>query len=371
VSGVRVRGRRLIVDMTTKGTRLLSVLAMPFFQATSRKLPPDRDVYDVRSMADLPSAGPYAFALNDVNRLTQLRRNPFWRHGSGRPARPRLDGVDIRWNLDQQAAFEMVERGELDESWVPNDQVQAVAGRYGVNRTRFWVKPTTNCLFSIPFNTASGLFHDNRALRRAVNFALDRTDFVADAPYSNTPWTHLLPPGLRGSVTKPSLQPYPVRSDIERARSIAAGHYGSGRVVLAYRMSGRIPARAALVRRDLERLGLEVEMRPFLSTDVPHGWDLLVAFGACTDTNDPSDRLVSASLPNAYLERIRAANALPGDKRLAALGKLDVEIMRDVAPVAVMHTYDNRWFFSSRVDPHSLNYHTVYSDWSIPALALK
>ena len=39
---------------------------MPFFQATSAKLPLDREVVDVRSMADLPSAGPYAFTLNDV-----------------------------------------------------------------------------------------------------------------------------------------------------------------------------------------------------------------------------------------------------------------------------------------------------------------
>ena len=36
-----------------------------------------------------------------------------------------------------------------------------------------------------------------------------------------------------------------------------------------------------------------------------------------------------------------------------------------------MRTYNNRFFFSDRVDPQSLKYHGVYSDWSIPALALK
>jgi hypothetical protein len=41
--------------------------------------------------------------------------------------------------------------------------------------------------------------------------------------------------------------------------------------------------------------------------------------------------------------------------------------MNTLAPVAVMRTYNNRYLFSNRVDPHSL----VYSDWSIPALALK
>jgi hypothetical protein len=45
--------------------------------------------------------------------------------------------------------------------------------------------------------------------------------------------------------------------------------------------------------------------------------------------------------------------------------------MRNEAPLAVMRTYNNRYFFSDRVDPKSLAYNYVYSDWSIPALALK
>jgi hypothetical protein len=45
--------------------------------------------------------------------------------------------------------------------------------------------------------------------------------------------------------------------------------------------------------------------------------------------------------------------------------------MNTLAPVAVMRTYNNRFFFSNRVDARSLSYSGVYSDWSIPALALK
>ena len=45
--------------------------------------------------------------------------------------------------------------------------------------------------------------------------------------------------------------------------------------------------------------------------------------------------------------------------------------MRKVAPVAVMRTYNNRYFFSDRVDPKSLVYQGSTPDWSIPALALK
>ena len=69
--------------------------------------------------------------------------------------------------------------------------------------------------------------------------------------------------------------------------------------------------------------------------------------------------------------KIRNANALRGQARVEAFGKLDVEIMKNLAPTVVTSSYNNRFFFSNRVDPRSLRYHGIYSDWSIPSLALK
>ena len=68
---------------------------------------------------------------------------------------------------------------------------------------------------------------------------------------------------------------------------------------------------------------------------------------------------------------IKTAARRVGNRRLRAFGKLDLEIMNTLAPVGVMRTYSNRYLFSNRVDPHSLVYSGVYSNWSIPALALK
>jgi ABC-type transport system substrate-binding protein len=382
VSGVRARRNRLIVNLTRANGGLLTVLAMPFFQATSTKVPLDREVTDVRSMRDLPSAGPYAFVLNDVNRLTQLRRNPFWSRGAGRTAPRNLDGVDVNWNLNERTAFEMVQSNQLEQGPVPAAEVQNVANQYGVNRSRFWVK-ATDCLGRLGFNNRSGLFHNNVAMRKAVNWALDRTDYVSNsAPYSLTPWSHFLLPGFPGSVTRPNLQPYGVRSNLAKARQIAAGHYKDGRVVVAYRSGGVYAARAQIVRRDLTALGLEVQMVPaFNPLDLPPNWDIAVGvgngLGVCYDNErDPARILrweIEPYLPESakYSLKIQKANALKGSARLKALGKLDLEIARKLAPVAVMHTYNNRSFFSDSVDPRSLRYHAVYSDWSIPALALK
>ena len=375
VSGVRSRGNKLIITLNRPSGRLVSTLTLPLFQATSTKLPLESEVVDVANMADLPSAGPYAFALNDVNRLTSLRRNPFWARGPGRTAPRNLAGVDVNWNLNEQAAFEMVKANQLDEGPLPAAEVQGVANQYGVNRSRFWVKPV-GCLGQIALNTHRGLFKDNAPLRRAVNWAIDRTDYLANTgAYAMTPWTHLIPAGFPGSITKPALQPYGARADIEKARQIASGHYGDGQVVLAYRAGRPRDARVEVVRRDLTRLGLSVTLAPFFDYPPPSAhWDLLLGYGWCLDgTADPGDFVttVRGSLSPQYAAKLLKVTGLTGEARIKAFGKLDVEIMTNDAPLVVTNVYNNRFFFSNRVNPKSLEYHAVYQDWSIPDLALK
>src|SRR5262249_50907548 len=110
-------------------------------------------------------------------------------------------------------------------------------------------------------------------------------------------------------------------------------------------------------------------------------WDLYVGSGACVEYPDPFGFFTGLLMqPGAspysfdspkYRKKINATARLVGNARLRAFGKLDLEIMRNAAPVAPMRTYNNRFLFSDRVDPHSLFFQPVYSDWSIPALALK
>jgi ABC-type transport system substrate-binding protein len=374
VAGAQARGNKLVITLNRPSGRLISILTLPFFQATSRKLPLTKEVVNV-SGNDLPSAGPYYTYRNDPDQLTQLRQNKYWKRGPGRTALRNLAGLDLQWNLNEQTAFEMVKSNELDEGPVPAAEVQGIANQYGVNKSRFWVKPV-GCLGSIALNTRQGLFKDNAPLRQAVNWAIDRTDFLANAsPYSMTPWTHLIPPGFPGSITKRALQPYGPRADMDKARQVAAGHYGARHVVLAYRAGGPPKPRVELVGRNLTTLGLDVTLAPY-SDFPPRGsqWDLLFGYGYCLDaTADPGD-FVSAfkgAFSPEYVAKLQSVNRLSGEKRLKAFGKLDVEIMKKDAPLVVTNTYNNRFFFSNRVDPKSLKYHAVFQDWSIPSLALK
>jgi hypothetical protein len=97
--------------------------------------------------------------------------------------------------------------------------------------------------------------------------------------------------------------------------------------------------------------------------------DLFVSLGFCHEYADPVGSLIPFGpdwLPDNQKYRDKIARAKPAD-----LGKLDLDIMRNLAPFAVMRTYNDGYFFSDRVDRRSLTYHKAYSGWSIPQLALK
>src|SRR5439155_171379 len=85
----------------------------PFFQATSTKVPLTQEVSNVNGIKQMPSAGPYAFSRNDVNTLTSIRQNPFWKKGPGRNRPRNLKGLDLQWNLNEQTAFNQVKAKKL------------------------------------------------------------------------------------------------------------------------------------------------------------------------------------------------------------------------------------------------------------------
>jgi ABC-type transport system substrate-binding protein len=392
VSGVQVKGSRLIINLTRGDGTFMAKITMPFFQATSTKLNLTHEVVNV-SGNDLPSAGPYYMSRNAPDDLTQLRRNPYYKAGPGRTRPHNLAGLDYKWNLNEQTGFNQVKANQLDEGPLPAAEVQGVANQYGVNKSRFWTKPV-NCTGYLPMNTANSLFKNNLPLRQAVNYAISRKPYVAQAgPYAGQPWTHLFNPGVPGwrnvSIYKQNLT---------KARSLARGHMKDGKITVYYRSSGTTnPAQAQIVKQDLINLGFSngnINMKPFSGGDIYDAMgkrgtdaDMGVSMGWCSDYPDPYDWInillygpsiqaennVNYSYFNSSKWNARMANAakLVGPKRLKVYGQLDLDIMNKAAPMAIERTYNNRYFFSDHVNPKGLVYQGIYQDWSIPAMALK
>jgi len=393
VSGVKVKGNKLTINLTRQDGTFMAKITMPFFQATSTKLPLSKEVVNVNGPGDLPSAGPYVVTRNDVNQLTSLRQNPKWTPGPGRHRPRNLTGLDLQWNLNEQTAFNQTKANQLDEGPLPAAEVQGVAGQYGVNKSRFWTKPV-NCTGYLPMNTANNLFKSNLRLRQAVNYAVTRSTYVAQAgPYAGQPWTHIFNPGVPGWR---NVSIY--RKNLTKAKQLAAGHMKDGKITVYFRSSGTTNnAQAQIVKDDLRNLGFSdnnITMKGFSGANIYDAMgkrgndaDMGVSMGWCSDYPDPYDWLnillygpsiqdennVNYSYFNNPTWNRRMANAakLVGPKRLKVYGQMDLDIMQKAAPMAIERTYNNRYFFSNRVDTKGLVYQGIYQDWSIPAMALK
>ncbi|HSC50102.1 MAG TPA: ABC transporter substrate-binding protein [Gaiellaceae bacterium] len=397
VSGVVAKGDRLIINLTKPDPTFMAKITMPFFQATSRKLPLDRQVREISSITDMPTAGPYAYALNEINRLTVIRRNPWWRRGPGRNRPRHLDGVRLEWNLNPQTAFQQLLANELDTAPVPAAEGPGLARKYGVNKSRFWVKPIDCTGWLVP-NTSRPLFH-NVKLRKALNYAVNRKDYIAVlGSYAGKPWSHILSPGVPGS---PNVQPYPLRTpNLAKAKKLA-GSLGNKKINVWYVSSGFYFPGAIdqfqIVRRDLMRLGFRPEninatgfdgLRIFVAMgNKGNDADLGVSMGWCSDYPDPYDWInilfyggfirESGNLNYSQFDvpkwnrRMEAAARLVGPERFRAYGQLDLDLMRQAAPIVPMANINQTFMFSKRVDPRSLAWQRIYAFWSIPALALK
>ena len=393
VSGVKVKGNRLTVNLTKGDGTFMAKITMPFFQATSSKLPLGKEVVNVNGN-NMPAAGPYYMSRNDVNQLTSLRQNKYYKAGPGRTRPHNLTGIDVQWNLNEQTAFQQTKANQLDEDPVtPPTEVQGVASQYGVNKSRFWTKPV-NCTGYLPMNTANNLFKSNLPLRQAVNYAISRPPYVQQAgPYAGQPWTHLFNPGVPGwrNVTL-------YKKNLTKAKQLASGHMKDGKITVYYRSSGSTnPNQAQIVRQDLINLGFSsgnITMKGFSGGNIYDAMgkrgndaDIGVSMGWCSDYPDPYDWInillygpsiqdennVNYSYFNnpRWNKRMENAAKLVGPKRLKVYGQMDIDIMKKAAPMAIERTYNNRYFFSDRVNPKGLVYQGIYQDWSIPAMALK
>jgi peptide/nickel transport system substrate-binding protein len=394
VSGVVIKGQKLIIHLTKPDGTFMAKITMPFFQATSTALPLTQEVVTVHSANDLPSAGPYTYTRNDVNQLTSVRRNPFYKAGPGRNRPHNLQGLDVFWNQNEATLLNQVQANQVDEDPVPSpDKVQGLKDQYGLNKTRFWAQ-SQNCTGYLPMNMSNNLFKGNLPLRQAVNYAIERAPYVGQAgPYAGSPWTHLFNPGVPG-WRNVSLYP----RNLATAKKLAKGHLKNGKITVYFRSSGTInPAQAQIVRGDLQAIGFQsgnITMKGFSGGNIytamgvkGNDADMGVSMGWCSDYPDPydwinillygpsiqADNNVNYSYMNIPKWNAKMAKAakLVGPQRYKVYGQMDLDLMKQVAPLAATRTYNNRYFFSNRINPKSLVYQGIYQDFSIGAMALK
>jgi peptide/nickel transport system substrate-binding protein len=347
VSGVRVRGDKLIVRLERPRPDFLVRLTNPTISAT----PLDMPIVPGGVRTPVPSAGPYYLQEHVEGRRAVFVRNPFWRRKllPWRPAS--VDRIVFeRPGLSPAEAIAAVERDEIDLALAHGapSEVPGLVSRYGVNRGRLFVRPTLRFYYLV-FNHDRPLFRGNARLRRAINYALDRPEMVRQlGPLAGRRTDQILPPGMPGYR---DWDLYPLKGpNLRKARALALGSLREAKAVLyTFRPQALpfAPRAAEVVRFNLAKIGLDVAVQtvpnlygrlatPGEPWDIALvGWfaDYLDPFNFINELFDGPNNIGRFNDP-VFDRRMRRAARLSGAGRLAAYTRIERDLMRQSPPIA-------------------------------------
>jgi len=376
VSGVTVKGNHLIFKLSKAAPDFLARMAMPFFSAIPTNL-----AHDPNGVDTPPSAGPYYIAERTPNKSIVLKTNPNYK--GKRPHNYSQIVYTIGNSLE--AIRLRVEQGASDyaAAGIPPSAYAEVAQKYGINKGQFWVKPQLGVSY-LAFNHDRPLFKGAGGiqLKRAINYAIDRQAMLAQGGYLAGKRTdQVLPPGM-AVFRDAALYPLKVNSGtIAKAKALAAGHTGDGKIVYYTSNRGSAPLVAQIVQFNLKQIGLDVESKLFARAvqiekegtrgepfDITsEGWiadyadpfDFINVLLSGDSLHDSNNNNVAYFNDPKYNAKMTAASRLTGQQRYNAYGALDVDMMKNAAPWAARNNFNDRVFVSKNVGCFTFN--PIYS----------
>ncbi len=385
VSGVKVSGSHLIVNLTKAAPDFLARMAMPFFCAIPSNL--QRDPNGVLTP---PSAGPYYIAARTPNKSITIKKNPYYR--GQRPHN--VTQINYVVGNSLAATYLRTQQGATDYAagGIPPASYAEAAQKYGINKSQFWVKPQLGVSY-LAFNHDRGLFKGAKGtdLAKAINYAIDRKAMLAQGGYLAGKRTdQVLPPGIAGFR---DANLYPLKGpDLATAKKWAAkAGVKQGTTVEYYTSNtGSAPLVAQIVQFNLKQIGLNVNSHLFaravqIDKEGTRGEPFDITSEAwIADYADPYDFInvllsgdsLHASNNNnvayfndpAYNKQMRSAALLSGQSRYSAYGNLDVSMMAKNPPWAARNNFNDRILLSNRVG--CFTYNPTYSV-DLAALCIK
>ena len=382
ISGLTVRGSTLVVRLSRPRPTFLSEVALPFFQAVKPSMAIDANGINV-----YPSAGAYRIVSREPGVSVVLEKNRFYR--GKRPAR--ADRIVITVNTDTAQSLLQVRAGQADYDLggLPPTAHGDLSSDFGVRKAgkgRYFVNPTLGVTY-LALNTARPFFGDVRN-RKAVNWAIDRPALLrVGGKLAGTRTDQIIPPSVPGFR---QARLYAIKgANPAMAKKVAPGIGGTIR--LLHTTSPTSTARAQVIQYNLKQVGIDVRLdpQPFgvaIRTAGLRGADFdMFLISWASDYPDPSvfinplldGRLIQESNNSNYSywndevfnRRMTVAGRLAGDARFAAFGQLDVDIMRQEAPLAPILTPNVREFVSARTSGYV--FHPVYQAADLSLLSVR
>jgi peptide/nickel transport system substrate-binding protein len=381
-SGIKVAGDRLIVRLTRRAADFPARMTMPYFCPIPKDMPIDPE----GAGAPIPGSGPYYIAEFVRGSRVVLEQNPYYRG----PREHHLDRLVIQIFDTRGAITQQVDAGELDVDYnPPNPTLPDLAAKYGVNKTQFWALRSSD-MFFVVMNTSRPLFKNNRKLRQAVNFALDRRDLedAAGGKLGGSVTDDYLPRGMPGYVDG---HLYPLEHpDLAKAKALARRNTRSGKATLILCDTVACPQQAQIIKANLKKIGIDVDLNlmPFavqatLKATRGQPWDLTIQRHE-VDYMDPSQfvdvlldgRRIRATRntnvayfdSDRYNRLIDHAGRLLKDDRYDTYGRLAVDLAANSAPLAALSVRNIKFLVSSRVGCLQT---TAHSGLELAGLCLK
>jgi peptide/nickel transport system substrate-binding protein len=384
ISGLQVSGNKLVIKLTKPFPSLVSALAMNWFTATDPATP-----YSEQDVNTVVGAGPYYVSSREVGRTLVLDRNKNYK--GSRPANPDRIVVTVGGDVNQSVL--QVKAGQADyEGVVPAAAAGALGDEFGVNKSRFFVKPTSVTSYWA-LASAPGFPLANVKLRQAINWAIDRPAQVrVSGKYGGRRTTQILPPAMPGFQQANNIYAYS-GANVAKAKAVAGDVSNVPVLRIVHSNSPANINRGQIMRFNLEAIGLKAKTEPIPSAqlfsragDKKNGNYDLLAIGWQADYPDPYNfinvLLDGRNIPDSgssnnnalfnspkFNKLMDKAALLSGDARFAAYGKLDVQIMKEAAPWAPYINSNNRIFVSSRIS--NVIYNEANTNVALNAVVIK
>jgi ABC-type transport system substrate-binding protein len=363
IAGISAKGLTLKFHLTHPNATFTSILSMQWFTAVKPNMP-----YSSQGLNTYPAAGPYYIASRDPGRSTVLKRNPYYK--GSRPANPDQIAFTPNVNVDQSLLQVKAGQSDMDLGGIPPTAASDLAKSYGVNKSRFFVGPTS-CVNYMAMNTARAPF-DNVNLRKSVEYAIDRPAQVRLlGAFAGKRTSQLLVPGIPGY--KP-YNAYPLSgANPAKAKAVGGSAIASAPTLnVIHTTSTYSTNRAQVAEYNLKQVGFKINDTPTPATNYYQviqtkgtTYNFVTNGGWCADFFDPFDylnvlfdgRKIQAANNNNYAyfnnasfnKGLDHAASLSGSARAAAYAKLDQQLMTKYAPVVPYLISTNRYFVASRV----------------------
>jgi ABC-type transport system substrate-binding protein/class 3 adenylate cyclase/streptogramin lyase len=372
LSGVVARGNTLTIRLTHPDGGFLTNLALSTACAVPQRTPD-------QVLNTIPSAGPYYIKSYTPRQSLVLQRNPNYPNYPGH--RPHVFSRFVYTiGVDPSRAVAEIDAGKADYATdgLPASAVTALAKKYGT-RSRAakagheqYFASEANGVRYLMLNTSRPLFASAR-MRRAVNYAIDRKALAAQERKFLFPVFgggkangDLFPPA---ALDARNFHVYPLTPDLKKAKRLA-GHIHR-KAVLYAATQAPWPQEAALIKRELKPLGIDVDVQTFpegvfyqrlgLRPGAP--FDLaVIGFGDGgtdpvelldifdgTTIGSPEGSDISYFDSAAYDRKLHAIDRLSGAKRYLKANRLAYRLERDEAPAAAIATGTSQDFFSARI----------------------